>query len=296
VLAITQRYNNGTPVTIANYNYSELGQLTSKGLGIGSGIANITLRGAQNVYPGQVAGYNATTSITLDTNFVAAAGSVFSASIAPAYLQLLDYRYNIRGQLVNINNGSLTDDSGVTQEDPNALFGMELLYNTTDTYLGNTPYYSGRISAVKRMSRNSSNSKSDQRAFKYSYDNTGRYAAANYAKRDSTASATTAFTLTHGWDEGVSQYDENGNIQALHRNTAVQYSSASPTAIDQLKYTYDSNNANQLYSVADTTGNILGFGIQTGGSSGGHYTYDANGNLTVDPYKNIALSYKRTLP
>jgi hypothetical protein len=61
--------------------------------------------------------------------------------------------------------------------------------------------------------------------------------------------------------------------------------------VDNLTYTYQTNNANQLYTVTDSTNNQTGFGIQTGGSASGHYVYDPNGNLTNDPYKYLTIGY-----
>ncbi|MBL0233511.1 MAG: hypothetical protein IPQ08_07580 [Chitinophagaceae bacterium] len=39
------------------------------------------------------------------------------------YLQSVDYRYNIRGQLTSINNSTLTSDGGATNDDSNDLWG-----------------------------------------------------------------------------------------------------------------------------------------------------------------------------
>jgi len=286
VKALTQRYNGGTPVTVAQYNYNELGQATNKGLGVGSGTANITLRHADSVSSTGVKAVTATTSIVLDTNFIAHAGAVFSASIAPAFLQQVDYRFNIRGQLQFINNSTLTGDSGHTEQDSNSVFGMELLYNTVDGNLNNTALFNGNLSAVKWMTKDASGTNGNERAYKYTYDAVDRYTKAEYAYRTGSGS----FTNSHGWDEAVTSYDENGNIQHLNRKSPTTITS-SGTLIDSLTYTYSSTNANQLYTVADATGNNLGFGIYAGGSSGGNYSYDANGNMTHDGYKDMNISY-----
>jgi hypothetical protein len=45
------------------------------------------------------------------------------------YVQSIDYRYNIRGWLKSINNPSLTNDSGTTNDDVTDKFGMRLMYN-----------------------------------------------------------------------------------------------------------------------------------------------------------------------
>jgi len=286
IKAISQRYNGGAPVIVAQYNYNELGQATNKGLGIGSGTANITLRGADDVGPTGVKAVTATTSITLDTNFVASAGAVFSASIAPAVLQQVDYRFNIRGQLQFINNSKLTTDGGHTEQDSNSVFGMELLYNTTDGNLGNAALFNGKLSAVKWMTKDASGTNGNERAYKYTYDALDRYTKASYAYRTGSGS----YTNSHGWDEAVTSYDENGNIQHLNRKSPSS-PTASGTLIDSLTYTYSSTNANRLDQVTDATGNPLGFGIYTGGTSSGHYAYDANGNLTSDPFKNMTFAY-----
>jgi RHS repeat-associated protein len=214
-------------------------------------------------------------------------------STGTGWLQQVNMRYNIRGQLVNINNSTLTNDSGVTDDDTNPLFGMQLFYDKTDNNLSFTPYHDGKLTAVKWMNKDNNNNSSKERSFVYSYDALNRYAGATYAERAAGASSTTAFTVTHGWDEQITQYDENGNIMHLNRNATTQ-GSGTFTPIDNLAYTYNTTttpNANQLYQVADATNVVTGFGIQANGIASGHYVYDPNGNLTSDPYKAIGLSY-----
>jgi hypothetical protein len=46
-------------------------------------------------------------------------------------VQSIDYRYNIRGWLSNINQSDLGNDNGTRNNDTNDLFGMEILYNQT---------------------------------------------------------------------------------------------------------------------------------------------------------------------
>ncbi|QKJ30323.1 hypothetical protein HQ865_11310 [Mucilaginibacter mali] len=67
--------------------------------------------------------------------------------------------------------------------------------------------------------------------------------------------------------------------------------SGSITAIDDLTYNYDSTNANKLSSMVDGSGsNYSNYGFKNY-SSGLSYVYDANGNLTTDPYKGLSLDY-----
>ncbi|HTE01718.1 MAG TPA: DUF6443 domain-containing protein [Mucilaginibacter sp.] len=207
------------------------------------------------------------------------------------YLQGVDMRYSIRGQLLSINNSQLKNDTGKTNSDTNDLFGMQMLYDQTDSKLTTTPYYNGKLSAVKWMSKDGSGTSGYERAFRYYYDGLNRDTAAIYYERTGTGT----FSLTHGWDENRITYDLNGNIKTLFRNSAQQgVSSGGHTPIDNLAYTYDTNNPNQLKSVTDGTGgsyNLAGFMIYAGGSSG-NYNYDSNGNLASDPYKGIAhISY-----
>ncbi|MBB6126372.1 DUF6443 domain-containing protein [Mucilaginibacter lappiensis] len=202
------------------------------------------------------------------------------------YLQNVDMRYNIRGQLLSINNSKLSNDAGVTSSDANDVFGLQLLYDKTDANLGNTAYYNGKVSAVKWMSKDGSGTSSYERAFRYYYDALNRDTAAIYAERPT--ASTGAFTTTHGWDEDRISYDQNGNILSLYRNSATQ-GAGTHTGIDNLAYTYSSTNPNQLQSVTDgTTASYTGAGFRnlTGGT--GNYTYDGNGNLTSDPYKGFA--------
>lgn len=200
-----------------------------------------------------------------------------------SWLQNIDMRYNIRGQLLSINNSKLSNDGGVTNGDTNDLFGMQLLYDLADSNLGNTPYYNGKVSAVKWMSKDGSNNSSYERAFRYYYDGIGRDTAAIYAER--TTAGTGTFTITHGWDENRITYDYNGNIKTLYRNSATQ-GAGNHTAIDNLTYAYSTTNPNQLTSVSDASGSSLGF---AGGT--GNYAYDGNGNAKNDPYKGIASIY-----
>lgn len=206
-----------------------------------------------------------------------------STNNGATWLQQVNFRYNIRGQLTNINNSTLTNDNGVTNSRTDAAFGMQMLYDSTATNLGNTPYYNGKLSAVKWMSKDGSGNNSYERAFSYSYDNLDRYMGETYAERPSGSSAN--FTVTHGWDEKIIGYDENGNIQKLSRNSSTQ-GSGTHTQIDSLTYGYNTTNANQLLTVTDASGNTAGFRNYM--NSSGPYAYDAAGNLQADPYKGTS--------
>lgn len=256
-----------TPTVQTNYIYDHAGHLTSKTQQYNGGTAK------------EVAAY---TYNELGQVIKKGLGLISGTT----YLQNVDMRYNVRGQLMSINNSKLSNDAGATNGDSNDVFGMQFLYDQTDSNLSNAAYFNGKLSAVKWMSKDGSGTSSYERAYNYSYDGIDRYAGAIYAER-ATAS-TSSFTVTHGWDEAGITYDENGNIKTL-----VRYSSSpgagTSTQIDNLTYTYDTANPNQLQNISDGSGSSYtgaGFRNLTGSTS--NYSYDGDsGNLTADPYKGI---------
>lgn len=297
VQSISQAYNAQPPVTIATYSYNEIGQLVLKQL---AGTANSNLPAdlsLNSTYTGTNS-FVATNSITLSDGFSAPAGSTLNLSIMHLALQNVDFRYNIRGELISINNSTLSSDNGVSNNDSNDLFGMQFLYDTTDPALPNTrPSYTGKVSAVKwsyKYNSNGSNSStSNERSYVYSYDQLGQFTSASYAERAAGSPSTTAFNInTAGFDETGVTYDDDGNIITLNRNYSSN-NGAGGTPLDNLTYTYDPNNPDQLYQVSDgiTQTGTYGFNNIAGATTSSYYQYDANGNLTADPYKGIAISY-----
>ncbi|MGN8072353.1 DUF6443 domain-containing protein [Mucilaginibacter sp. 22184] len=295
VIAVDQSYNGGTAVHVASYNYNELGQLVQKNLqpGTAASVQDVTLNGSNSVASGATLNVTAGNSITMTDGFLAANGSTFTASISPGALQSIDYRYNIRGQLTSINNSKLTNDSGTANmnDDSNDLFGMQLLYDQADSSLGNTPWFNGKQSAVKWMSKDANGTQSNERSYIYSYDALNRYTGSTYAER--TASSTGAFNVNvNGFNENAISYDAGGNLLTLKRNS-IPTGGRTATEFDNLTYTYDPTNPNQLKSVTDGTGsNYTAYGFRNlSGTTSGTYTYDVNGNLTADPYKALTLDY-----
>jgi len=197
-----------------------------------------------------------------------------------SYLQSVDYRYNIKGQLTSLNNSALSVDS--RNDDTNDVFGMELLYEQTDGSLGNAAYYNGMVSAVKWKTNAPGVTSGNERSYRFSYDPLLRLTAANYADR----------APGNGWgnagafDEKNISYDLNGNILSLQRNAILN---GSITAVDDLSYTYNGNRLNDVSDGAGGSSNAFGFKNLTG--SGSPYGYADNGNLTVDPKKGLALAY-----
>jgi RHS repeat-associated protein len=199
-----------------------------------------------------------------------------------SFLQSVDYRYNIRGQLLSLNNSTLTNDGGTTNDDNNDVFGLQLLYDKAENGLNNTSYYNGMISAAKWIARDGSNQSGLERSYRYNYDALQRLKDALYADRPLSGGA---WANLGGFDEKEINYDAGGNILALKRSALI---SGIATPIDDLQYSYDGN---RLINVADGTGgsyNALGFKNLT--SSAAVYTYDDNGSLLTDPKKGINLT------
>ena len=204
--------------------------------------------------------------------------NMHSTDNGASFLQSVDYRYNIRGWLTNINNSKLTVDA--SNDDTNDLFGMELTYNQAAININGTattPLYNGTITAARWKIDNKKDVPTE-RAFGYSYNDKLWLSKANYASFNGTAYADEAgyYNL-----ENVG-YDANGNITRLQRYGKA---GAARTKIDDLIYGYGAN-GNQLTNVEDA-GTTAGF---TNGTVGlpTEYLYDKNANVTADLNNSIS--------
>ena len=219
----TQAIDHGTPELIVNNSYDDLGQLINKKVG----------------------------------------GAVASEAKNSTGLQTVDYKYNIRGWLRQINDiYNIGDD----------LFGFKLGYNTTET--GSTPLYNGNISESLWKTNNEDDG---NRAYSYSYDALNRIENATYKIHFFGQYGISQYEYTlHNVD-----YDKNGNILDLNRQGG-----GNEGIIDKLIYTYDIGN--KLTEVKDLYGNTTGF--NDGNTIGDDYTYDANGNMVKDLNKGIGTT------
>ncbi len=201
------------------------------------------------------------------------------------FLQSVDYRYTIRGQLQSINNAQLTSD-GVINDDSNDHFGMEYLYNEADGALSNTSLFNGSISAVKWKGAGRASGSAEQQSYKYIYDKAGRLETAT-----SQQYGTSAWNKEANVHNESMTYDHNGNIATLQRNYR-SYSALTYTAgtMDNLTYTYNNIIGDQLEKVTDG-GTAAGFNNGSSGT-GTDFTYDASGNVLKDNNKGIsAITY-----
>ncbi len=220
----TQTINNGTPELIVNNNYDDLGQLINKKVG----------------------------------------GAVANTVAHSTGLQNVDYKYNIRGWLKDINDfNNLGDD----------LFGFQLSYNKVKASNA-TPLYNGNISETFWRTNNEDNT---ERGYVYKYDALNRLTDAK--------GILYVFGQYYGhhslYNEGGMQYDKNGNLLYLFRKKDQTLT------IDNLAYTYDLGN--KLLSVTDNSNNDLE-GFLNDNKVGDDYTYDANGNMVKDLNKDIGTT------
>lgn len=196
-----------------------------------------------------------------------------STDTSYTFAQTQEFRYSIRGELTNINNGTLTND-GITQTDPNALFGESITYAETSP-LGATPQYNGNISGItwrnKIEQTGMPGAATGGQGYSFTYDATDRFLQSKYYKQ---SGGTFVQDTTGALSERISGYDEMGNIDSLSRkDRAGNY-------INKLKYTYQAD-GNQLASISDSGSEHIN----------GTFTYDGNGNMTSDSRKGITITY-----
>ncbi len=182
--------------------------------------------------------------------------------------QTVDYQYNIRGWLTQINDiTNLGTD----------LFAFKINYNTKDqTKASNATQelFNGNIAQTLWTSQENPYI----RSYDYNYDGLNRLTNAGYSNLSKDFAGT--------YDEQLS-YDHNGNILTLKRYGQTEQ--ATPRLIDNLTYNYENaEKSNRLLKVTDSS-NTLGF--NDGNKTGNDYTYDVNGNLKTDLNKGIEIDY-----
>ncbi len=175
-------------------------------------------------------------------------------------LQNIDYTYNVRGWLKQINNPTALETN---------LFGFKINYNTVDH--GGTKLFNGNISETEWKTANSDNG---LKWYTYNYDALNRITSAINATN-------TNYNL-----KSVA-YDKNGNIINLERRGHINSAATSFDTMDDLVYTY-LNNSNKLVKVQDNSNSIYGF--KDGPNTAAEYTYDANGNMLTDANKGISTN------
>lgn len=199
-----------------------------------------------------------------------------------ACLQKVDYAYNIRGWLKEINkiggDPSIDPTPLNISGEPNDLFAFKINYNDpeNDTSYSATSLFNGNISETYWRT----SSDNIKRKYGYQYDNLHRLTNAVYHKPDLTVNVTNAY------NESL-QYDRNGNIVHLERNGNLDVQN-SFMPIDNLDYTYQPD-SNRLDIVTDTSNSTVGFRDDVNGipDTVADYDYDINGNMIKDTNKGI---------
>lgn len=181
--------------------------------------------------------------------------------VTQSRLQNVDYGYNIRGWLKNINNINAIGSN---------LFAFQINYNSPTA---GTPLYNGNISQTFWKTANLDNSLKN---YTYSYDDLNRLTL-----------ATDVSAVNPGrYNESLS-YDKNGNITNLTRLGHRDINATQFGYMDILTYAYTGN---RLDKVDDSSGSTEGF--KDGANLSLEYSYDENGNMKTDANKGItAIAY-----
>ncbi|NHM06555.1 RHS repeat-associated core domain-containing protein [Flavobacterium sp. CYK-4] len=188
-------------------------------------------------------------------------------------LQQVNYNYNIRGWLTDINN----IDNLVALNSPVDLFAFKINYDQPTTNIANiSPLFNGNISETFWRS----SSDNIKRQYGYQYDKLNRLSNAVYKKSDTGGIG--------NYNESIT-YDPNGNITKLTRYGALD-SEVDTYMIDNLSYWYDlENKTNRLTRTVDTTNSPLGFDDDSSGiDHSDDYRYDDFGNMIEDTNKGIS--------
>ena len=185
-------------------------------------------------------------------------------------LQNVDYNYNIRGWMTQINANA----DGTLQT--NKLFNYRIFYNTLNPdFTGGTAKYNGNIAEIT-WKTNHSNADDKVRNYSYEYDTLNRLLSAKYFAKGTTNDQ-------DYYNENLT-YDLNGNIYSLQR-FSKPVSGTNAQLIDGLSYSYEGN---RLTKVWDWSYNPTGFTDDSNSyDTTDDYGYDDNGNMIRDDNKNI---------
>ena len=170
-------------------------------------------------------------------------------------MQTLNYAYNIRSWLTNINDVSALGED---------MFALSLGYTG-----GDNPQYNGNIAAMQWATEDFG-----ANTYNFDYDGANRITVADFS---GTGSHNTSYS-----------YDKNGNIMSLTRQGKLG-ASEFYGMIDQLTYAYNGNQLQSVHDVNDPNHQNNGF-TDDGSFLNTEYTYDDNGNLLSDLNKNLSIS------
>ncbi len=174
-------------------------------------------------------------------------------------LQMVDYQYNARGSMTQIN------DVDNLQND---LFAYSMHYDQPTAGSSAAPMYNGNIAQVQWKTQNDG----VLRGYGYAYDALSRI--------------TNATDNTGNYNISNISYDKNGNLLTLNRKGWGIFNGSNAYGdIDMLDYS--SYDGNKLLKVMDGGNTAEGFRYNSTASV--DYGYDANGNMISDANKGITL-------
>ncbi|MCI3936852.1 RHS repeat-associated core domain-containing protein [Chryseobacterium aahli] len=194
-------------------------------------------------------------------------------------LQTVDYKYNIRGWMTQIN-----DPSDLSGDD---LFGYKINYNLREgiempnsdfTNLIVKPKYNGNIAEVSWKTQTESNE--PLKRYGYVYDGLNRLSAGFYQKA--------GYETSKEYFEKM-EYDLNGNITRLQRSQGLlPGGSTTALAIDNLKYDYLGNRLTKV--TEEQIGNSNGYPYLVNHNiiEYDNNTVNGNGNMTKHLDKGIS--------
>ncbi len=294
--------NNTTNALTSNYTYDKGDNITDINLGIisVSGGTNLPVyytnkydhigRNTENLFK-----YNTGSQTTIskqifnyrDELIIKYQGKTGLTGINE-YLQEINFEYLTNGQLKKINQGQtagITHYYSCTNPNPTTystyndkdLFYMELYYDQALPGSGGQVRKNGDIAANRWQTKGRS-----YQNFVYTYDYLDQLKEGKYYDYDH---GPNQLINNNRFTESMT-YDARGNIATLNRYGVVAPTSCNTVyQFDQLTYNYSGQTGNRISSITDAKTNTAG--AQEFKTASGNYSYDANGNITSDPYKGI---------
>ncbi|MCD1118736.1 DUF6443 domain-containing protein [Chryseobacterium turcicum] len=179
-------------------------------------------------------------------------------------LQQVDYLYNIRGWMTQINNPA--DLSG------GDLFGYSIKYTNPENTSLSTGRFNGNIAEIDW--KTSTNPNDNKRRYSYTYDGLNRLQQGIYSEPGSSL-------INNGNYNEQLTYDLNGNIASLKRFSKPS-SGITAEKIDDLIYDYTGNRLDKIRLPVGVLNNSSGYNALQN-----VFDYDSNGNMTKHLDKGI---------
>ena len=254
IQTVSQLYPSGSEVISNKYNFT--GQVVR--VKVKQTVNNIVTeynkyytydqRGRQLKTEQQITGDNTNGKVILEEYTYNEVGGISQKKLHNGK-EIQNYQYHVGGFLTNVTSPS---------------FSYQLDYDKV-TINGAVARYDGNINSM--IWKNGSGT---EKAYIYTYDNTGQLTAASYKEK----SGTTWGNTNGRYNVNHIAYDRNGNIRYLNRNNATG------GILHSLSYKYNTN----------TNGNAISQ-VTVNGTNSGTYTYNQNGNLVTDGYKGNTIRY-----